>query len=114
MELHRISPRSARPKRCYAVYDTARQAVVMLLEHGHRRRRRRGRRTFQGLRAGRSSGQTKREYTAASGRHDHATFREGADASVRCLGLEARLLATSDEAWAAGGLEHRPIIAFTF
>ena len=24
--------------------------------------------------AGRSSGQTKQEYTAASGRHDHATF----------------------------------------
>ena len=27
-----------------------------------------------GLRAGRSSGQTKPEYTAASGRRDHATF----------------------------------------
>ena len=52
----------------------------------------------QGLRAGRISGRTKPEYTAASGRHDHATFRELADASVRCLGLGARLLAMSDEA----------------
>ena len=31
----------------------------------------------QGLRAGRSSGRTKPEYTAASGRHDHATFGSG-------------------------------------
>ena len=29
------------------------------------------------LRAGRSSGRTKPEYTAASGRHDHATFGSG-------------------------------------
>ena len=29
---------------------------------------------FEGLWAGRSSGRTKLEYTAASGRHDHATF----------------------------------------
>ena len=29
------------------------------------------------LRAGRSSGQTKPEYTAASGRRDHATFGSG-------------------------------------
>ena len=28
----------------------------------------------EGLRAGRSSGRTKPEYTAASGRHDHTTF----------------------------------------
>ena len=61
------------------------------LEHGHRSRFRRGRRTFQRLRAGRSSGRTKPEYTAASGRHDHASFRELADASVRCPGLGARL-----------------------
>ena len=31
----------------------------------------------EGLRAGRSSGRTKPEYTAASGRHDHATFGSG-------------------------------------
>ncbi len=54
-----------------------------LLEHGHRRRIRRGRKTLQGLRAGRSSGWTKPAYAAARGRHDHATFRERADASVR-------------------------------
>ncbi len=38
-----------------------------LLEHGHHRRYCRGRRTFQGLLAGWSSGQTKAEYTATSG-----------------------------------------------
>ena len=32
---------------------------------------------FEGLRAGRSSGRTKPEYTAAIGRHDHATFGSG-------------------------------------
>ena len=54
---------------------------------------------FDGPRAGRSSGRTKPEYTAASGRRDHATFRERADTSVRRQGLGARLLATtSDEA----------------
>ena len=31
----------------------------------------------EGLRAGRSSGRTKPEYTAASGRHDHATTGAG-------------------------------------
>ena len=31
----------------------------------------------EGLRARRSSGRTKPEYTAASGRHDHATFGSG-------------------------------------
>ena len=31
----------------------------------------------EGQRAGRSSGRTKPEYTAASGRHDHATFGSG-------------------------------------
>ncbi len=65
---------------------------------GPRRRYRRSRRTFQGLRAGWSSGQTEPEYTAARGRLDHATNREQADASVRCTGLGARLLAMADEA----------------
>ena len=32
---------------------------------------------FKGLRAGRSSGRTKPEYPAASGRNDHATFMSG-------------------------------------
>ena len=32
---------------------------------------------FEGLRAGRSSGRTKLEYPAASGRRDHATFGSG-------------------------------------
>ena len=31
----------------------------------------------EGLRAGRSSGRTKLEYPAASGRHDHTTFGSG-------------------------------------
>ena len=31
----------------------------------------------EGLRAGRSSGRTKPKYTAASGRHDHATYGSG-------------------------------------
>ena len=52
----------------------------------------------EGLRAGWTSGRTKQEYTTTSGRHDHATFLERADASVRCTGLGARLLATADEA----------------
>jgi hypothetical protein len=39
------------------------------------------------------------EYTAASGRLDHATFRERADASVRCTGLGIKLyMPRSDEA----------------
>ncbi len=39
------------------------------------------------------------EYTAASGRLDHATFRERADASVRCTGLGVKLyMPRSDEA----------------
>ena len=70
-----------------------------LLEHGHRSSYRRGRKTFQGLRAGRSSGRTTPEYPAASGRYDHVTFRERADASVRCTGLRAKF-ALTDEAWA--------------
>ncbi len=42
---------------------------------------------------------TKLEYTAARGRHDHVTFLELADASVRCAGLGVKLyLPTSDEA----------------
>ncbi len=41
------------------------------------------------------------EYTAASGRLDHATFRELADASVRCAGLGVNLyMPRSDEAQA--------------
>ena len=32
---------------------------------------------FEGLRAGRSSGRTKPEYTTASGRRNHATFGSG-------------------------------------
>ena len=47
--------------------------------------------------AGRSGGRTEREYSAASGRHDHATFRVRANVSVRSPGLGARLLATYDE-----------------
>jgi hypothetical protein len=50
---------------------------------GHRRCFRRSRSTFQGLRAGRASRRTTMEYTAASGRHDHATFRGAGRASVR-------------------------------
>ncbi len=39
------------------------------------------------------------EYTAASGRLDQATFRERADASVRCTGLRVKLyMPRSDEA----------------
>ena len=34
-------------------------------------------RSSEGLRAGQSSGRTKPEYTAASGRHDHATLESG-------------------------------------
>jgi hypothetical protein len=64
-----------------------------LLEDGHRRRRRRSSRTLQGLWAGRSSGWTKPECTAASGRHGNATSRERDDAAVRCTGLEELLLA---------------------
>ncbi len=39
------------------------------------------------------------EYTASSGRLDHATFRERADASVKCTGLGVKLyMPRSDEA----------------
>ena len=69
---------------------------------------------FQGLRAGLSNGRTKPEYsaqyTAASGRHDHATFGSG---PTRCPGLGARLLATSDEARAGGTLLDYIAILFT-
>ncbi len=61
-----------------------------LLGHGHRRRYRLGRRT-RDLPGTRSSRRTEPEYTAARGRHDHATFQERTDASVRCTGLGARL-----------------------
>ena len=41
------------------------------------------------------------EYTAASGRPDRATFRERADASVRCTGFGVKLyMPRSDEACA--------------
>ena len=61
---------------------------------------------------GGASRRTKPEYPAASGRHDHATFRERAEASVRYSGLGARLLATSDEARAGFKLVHCIITAF--
>ena len=39
------------------------------------------------------------EYTAASGRHDHTTFLERAEESIRCPGLGAKLyMPRSDEA----------------
>ena len=47
-----------------------------LLEHGHRRRIRRSRRTFRGT-TGRTEQRADPEYTAASGRRDHATFGSG-------------------------------------
>jgi hypothetical protein len=50
-----------------------------LLEHGQRRRIRKGCRTFQELRARWSSSRTKHEYTAAC---DHTIFQELADVSV--------------------------------
>ena len=59
-------------------------------------------RPSEGLRAGRSSGRTKPEFPAASGRHDHTTT-----VSVRRPGLGARLLATSDEAQAGYDLKFR-------
>jgi hypothetical protein len=37
----------------------------------------------EGLRAGRSRGRTKQEYTAARGRYDHATIRVRADGPTR-------------------------------
>ncbi len=113
------------------------------LEHGHRRRIRRGHRTLQGdygpdgaadaasesagaagpfrdygPDAG-SSGRTKPEYTAARGRqHGHATFgRLRTDASVRCTGLgEPSHLPTSDRPRRPGRAGHRrcSIMAITF
>ena len=85
-----------------SVMTTARQE---LLEDGHRPSAGtswtsltiRSAGPYEGLRAGRSSGRTKPEYPAASGRRDH---RE--QESVRRPGLGARLLATSDEARARG------------
>ncbi len=53
----------------------------------------------EGLRAGRSSGRAEPEYTAARGRHDHATMRERAYASVRCAGRGVkRYMSSSDKA----------------
>ncbi len=57
-------------------------------------------RPFQGLLAGRSSGRTKPEYTAARRRHEQATFSgwERTDTSVRCTGLgELNYLPMPDE-----------------
>ncbi len=54
---------------------------------------------FEELRAGRIRRMAMPEYTAASGRLDHATIRERADASVRCMGLGVKLyMPRSDEA----------------
>jgi hypothetical protein len=63
--------------------------ALLVDEHRRRYRYRLSRRTFRGLRG---SGRTVPEYTAASGRLDHATYRERADASVRCTGLKTCLL----------------------
>ncbi len=68
------------------LWTTGRQEQRIPLQHPQ------GRRIFQGLLARQSSGRTMQEYTAARGRHDHATFRELADASVRCTGLVVKLL----------------------
>ncbi len=55
----------------------------------------------EALRAGRSSGRTKPEYTVVEGRLDHATFQERASTSVKCTGLEVKLyMPRSEEAWA--------------
>ena len=54
---------------------------------------------FEELRAGRIRRRAMLEHTAASGRLDHATFRERADASVQCTGLGVKLyMPRSDEA----------------
>ncbi len=54
---------------------------------------RRGCSTSKGLRARRIRRMAAMpEYTGASGRHDHATFWERADESVRCSGFWAKLL----------------------
>ncbi len=47
---------------------------------------------FEEARAGRIRRMATPEYIAASGRIDHTTFQEGADASVRCSGFLAKLL----------------------
>ena len=65
------------------------------------------------VRAGRSSGRTMQEYTAASGRHDHATFGSGPtrqsddrDSPTRSRTTKS-LLAMSDEARAGCDLQFR-------
>jgi hypothetical protein len=80
-----------RPEAADAAVDSARAAVLP-----------------EGLRAGRIRCLTMPEYTAARGRHDHATFRERADASVRCSGFEAKL------PHADRPTRHGPGIAMTF
>jgi hypothetical protein len=59
---------------------------------GRRQRLRRGHSTCKRLRAGRICRMAMLECTAASRRHDHATFRERADESVRCSEFWAKLL----------------------
>ena len=78
---------------CYAIGGTATLALRYSIISASTAARTR---PSEGLRAGRSSGRTKLEYPAASGRPRN--LRELADASVRRPGLGARLLATSDEA----------------
>ena len=72
---HRTFPRTTdRPGAADAAVDSAGAAVP-----------------FEELRAGRIRRMAMLAYTAASGRHDHATFREQqADESVRCSGLWAK------------------------
>ena len=64
----------------------------------------------EGLRAGRSSGRTKPEYTAASGRHNRATFGSGPTRQSDDRDSEPDYLLTSDEARAGYCL----IIAHSF
>ncbi len=71
---HRTFPRNTgRPGAADAAVDSAGAAVPS-----------------EELRAGRICRMAMPEYTAASGRHDHATFRERADESVRCSGFWAK------------------------
>ena len=62
----------------------------------------------EGLRAGRSSGLTKQEYTASSGRHNHATFRSWLTRQSDDLDSEPDYLLRPTRHWPGGTL---PIIA---
>jgi hypothetical protein len=83
---------------------------------GRRRRLRRCRSTCKGLRAGWIRRMVIPEYTAASGRHDHATFGERADESCFADSLEAkararhRLESGPSESRRLGGTESGPLI----